>query len=142
MKKYTVDDVLNLGPCKGYTRKYVLQLFAGRDTITLIDATEMDIPHDDIVWFSSNVFGSRQRVIFACKCAEDAGMSAWAAWDAAWDARDAVRAARYAAWAARDAARAARAAARAAAWDAVRAAEDRQILFIYETILETDGEVE
>jgi len=112
MKQLTVDDILVLRPCgwddDGYTTDRITELFAGRETVTLADVVQMTgVPFADIVWLAARVFTARQRVIFACKCAEDAGMSA------------------------RDAAAAARDAARAAA-------EERQLLYICETLLETD----
>jgi len=48
--EYTVDDVLGWDPCPDYTREYVTKLFAGRQTVTVFDVAEMDIPKIDIGW--------------------------------------------------------------------------------------------
>jgi len=51
MKKVTASDVMSWGPCNPpYTREYVEQLFAGRETIDALDVLAMDIPYDDMLW--------------------------------------------------------------------------------------------
>jgi hypothetical protein len=90
MKTFTVDEVMAWRPCEeNYPRKRVSELWAGRDAVSIIDVLDMDIPDEDVVWFACRAFDDRQRVIFVCKCAEDAGMGAWASQAAA--ARAAAR---------------------------------------------------
>ena len=48
--RYTVDDILAMGPCIDYNRERVTELFAGRETITPFDVAVMDIPKKDIGW--------------------------------------------------------------------------------------------
>jgi len=155
MKQFTINDVLALRPCgwdkehnsKNYTREKLNGLFAGRQTLTLADVIDMpSVLPVDVVWLACHMFTPRQRVVFALKCAEDAGLSAheaaaaryarYAARGATWAAREAAMArdAWDTAWAARVTRNAARYAAGAAAWEAA----ERQLLFIAETILETE----
>jgi len=169
MKQFTIDDVLAFRPCGwddvnngiNYTREKLEEFFAGRKTLTFADVVNMqEVPPEDVVWLACRIFTPRQRVVFALKCAEDAGISAWETkWaaqiprSAAWDARQATRAARYAAGNAWYAVQAARDAALAAAWvaawtardatwaaalDAAQTAAERQLLFITETLEETE----
>ena len=108
MKRFTVDYVLALRPCgwdkehngENYTREKLNGLFAGRQTLTLADVVDMqEVPPADVVWLACCIFTPRQRVVFALKCAEDAGISAW---------------------------------------EAARDAAERQLLFIAETLEETE----
>ena len=47
MKSVTIDDVMAWGPCNGYTRERVTELFAGRESVTALDILDMDIPNRD-----------------------------------------------------------------------------------------------
>ena len=145
MKQFTVDDILTLRPCgwdgvhnsKNYTHERLNELFAGRKTLTLADVVDMqEVLPVDVVWLACHIFTPRQRVVFALKCAEDAGISAWeAARYARYAAGDALAAA---AFDARDAGYAAWVAAGEAAGEAARDAAERQLLFIAETLEETE----
>lgn len=117
MRKLTTDDVLELRPCKKYTRGYLEELFAGRKMLTIIDVMGMEaVPPVDVVWLFCRVAETnRQKVVFSLKCATDAGYSARAA---------SADSAASADWAAR--------AARADCYE-------RQLLFICETICEEEG---
>lgn len=143
MKKFTVDDVLKLGPCEPYTRKYLEKLFAGRKALTLKDVVEMvEVPAEDIILLAVRIFTRRECIIFSLKCVEAAGILAWNApseltlGSAAW--------ADWAAWEAR--------LKEATVWvnsllgmDVSATVEDgaeaieRQLLFVCETILETEA---
>lgn len=148
MKALTVDDILKLNPCGRYKREYIEWLFAGRETLTLADVVDMQtVPAIDVMWLACRVFTRRQRVILACKCAEDVGM---------FEIRyNLFKYRRYASDSARNATAhdkiysivntlgAASYATDAASYvssSALCAARERQLLYICETILETDGE--
>ena len=47
---YTIDNILAMHPCSGYTRERVTELFAGRDTITAHDIDAMEISQQDKGW--------------------------------------------------------------------------------------------
>jgi len=67
VKRFTVDDVVAVGPC--YSRSKIEKLFAGRKEITVADAVCMDIPIEDVLWFVGRVFTRHQtqRLIEKCK---------------------------------------------------------------------------
>ena len=46
----TVDQVMAWGPCDDYTHERVEELFAGREALSAMDITELDIPAKDIIW--------------------------------------------------------------------------------------------
>jgi len=51
MNSVTVDQIVSFGPCDPpYTRDYVTELFAGRETVTALDILDMDIPAIDKLW--------------------------------------------------------------------------------------------
>ena len=135
--RVTVDDIMELHPCPDYPRERVDELWSGRESLSLVEICDLDIPIPDRIWAVTGLMPKRDARHYACDCAQrvahlnpdprvqaaiDAarryadGMATddelSAAWDAAWDA------ARAAAWA--DAWADAWAAARAAraAWDA------------------------
>ena len=138
----TVDQILEMRPCEGYTQARIEELWNGKKALTPTEIAALDISADDRLWALVRLMDERTQRIFACDCAErtlavyereypddsrprdtiavarryadgDATVEELAAaWDAAWDA------ARNAAWAAAWAA--ARNAAWDAAWDAAR----------------------
>jgi len=68
LKRLTVEDVLQLGPCVKYRENdgaYTRGLFAGRESITLMDVLEMDIPPADAVWVASMIMSEPQCRMFA-----------------------------------------------------------------------------
>jgi hypothetical protein len=74
MKKITIKDVLGWDPCEEYTEERITKLFAGRESLTVADILELDIPWNDKLWAVS-----REELIpapilheFACRCAEEA----------------------------------------------------------------------
>ena len=56
-KSFTIDDVMSWGPCGSvdpddgpYNRGYVTGLFAGRESLTVDDVLDLDIPDADKLW--------------------------------------------------------------------------------------------
>jgi len=51
MNSVTVDQVMSFRPCDPpYTRDYVTELFAGRETVTALDILDSGIPPEDKLW--------------------------------------------------------------------------------------------
>lgn len=50
MKTCTVVDVLSWGPCPDYTPEVVADLFAGRESLSVAEILDLDIPSDDRLW--------------------------------------------------------------------------------------------
>ena len=50
MKTWTVAQMLAEKPCSKYTEEVLTKLWAGRETVTLIDILDMDIPDKDKMW--------------------------------------------------------------------------------------------
>jgi len=50
MKTCTVDDVLWWGPCPDYTPEVVADLFAGRESLSVAEILDLDIPPEDRLW--------------------------------------------------------------------------------------------
>jgi len=150
MKALTVSDIMALEPC--YSESRVRELFGDRETVTVLEVAQAEIPPDDRVWLllqpgvlpadvrtdATARIVTRAVTSHALHCGNTA-VEEWArgwldgtdrsqdaAWDAARAAWDAARAARaaVAAYAAHaaDAAYAAHAATHAAAYDATYAA--------------------
>lgn len=142
MKTWTVSEMMAENPC--YTEDRVRELWNGRESLSLLDICNLDIPNRDIIWAATlkssmtsyNLYDRwlMDKVVDPCvaKHCLNCGISEvehWASrWisgedrseDAAWNAARAAIAAKDAAG---DAARAAAwAAARVAAWAAARAA--------------------
>ena len=130
----TVGDIMDLRPCKEYSRERVAELWGGADALTLTQICDLDIPTMDRIWALCQLLPDREARLFACDCAARAlslvdnpdfrSMEAvtvarrYANGEATEAELKAAReAAREAAWAA---ARAARAAAGAAAWGTER----------------------
>ena len=149
-KTATVDQIMAMRPCAGYSRERVTALWAGKKRLTVTQIAALDIPVQDRIWalLKDHFFTHQELVLLACDFAEDAlpeyekyysdgkaprlAIAAARAWaknptdknrSAAESAAE--RAAESAAWAA------AWAAAWDAAWDAARpAAGDAQLAHI------------
>ena len=53
MTTYTLSDVRAMRPCQPtYTTSYLTDLFAGRETVTILDVFDAPIPDADKVWFA------------------------------------------------------------------------------------------
>ena len=133
----TIENILALRPCPDYTRERLVELFAGRQTVTLADVFAAKISHRDKVWLGLRVIPPQQCVQFAWRCAERAirrvydaggGSLEWRAWAEEClrgkdrSASAAESAAVHAAWVGREDAAWAAWAAESAAWAAASAA--------------------
>ena len=130
MNSVTVDQVLSWNPCLRYNRERVTELFAGRETLTVLDILALDIPPADRMWavLRKEFFSDERLHNLTCDFAEhvihlcgddlrtQAAIDAKRAWLRGETSDDELTAAFDAARAAASAA--ARAAAWAAAWDA------------------------
>ena len=72
--KVTVDQVMSWEPCDDYTRERVEELFAGRESLSALEITELDIPAKDIMWavLCEELLPAEILHKFACRCAEQA----------------------------------------------------------------------
>lgn len=72
MKTLTVNDVLALGPCEGYTRERVEMLWGGRKRLSLGEILDLDIPPYDLTWFvvQPGVLPEQARIELLCDFAE------------------------------------------------------------------------
>jgi hypothetical protein len=48
----TIEKVLSWGPCKDYTPARLLELAAGRESITMLEALSLPIPANDKLWLA------------------------------------------------------------------------------------------
>ena len=72
MKTFTIKDLQKYEPCEDYTPERIAELFAGRESINMLDVLEMDIPPEDVVWiFSRDKLAAteHQQRQFALMCA-------------------------------------------------------------------------
>jgi len=157
MKTMTVEDIMKHEPC--YTRERIIELWAGRESLSFSDVAKLDIPGVDKVWAGVYCYmDDRQRRLFAVQCARRAlsrvespdprsvaacdvaerfanGEASIEELDAASDAaRSDARSASCAAWTA--AWSAASAAAWSAAWSAASAAERAQQVVDIEEVMQ------
>ena len=126
MKKVTVDDIMAHYPCDEYPRERVEELWSGKESLTLTEILDLDIPAKDRIWAVTEFLSEEETGQFTRWCALQVVHL--------WDCPDVVK--RYLETGdegLRDAARttalaaawgAAQDAARAAAWGAVHAAAD------------------
>jgi len=72
MKSLSVDDVMDLTPCKEYSQEVVEKLWGGNERLTLLEITFLDIPIKDIFWcvLHPEVIGEKRARLFACDFAE------------------------------------------------------------------------
>jgi hypothetical protein len=50
MKRYTVDAIMALNPCDRYPRERIVELWDGRESLSLREILALDIPAQDRVW--------------------------------------------------------------------------------------------
>lgn len=50
MKRLSVDDVMEMGPCRSYSERRVRELFGDSETLSLIEVLGLDIPAEDRLW--------------------------------------------------------------------------------------------
>ena len=72
MKKYTVKDIMNKGPCKEYTKERVLELWAGKETLTFKEVCTLDIDSKDRTWIAARLASRDTVVSWANYCADEA----------------------------------------------------------------------
>ena len=59
----TLKDLSKMGPCDTYTKdnfKYAIELFNGRDRLTLDDILKLDISTEDKIWISNKIVPYRE----------------------------------------------------------------------------------
>ena len=69
----TIEDILKLKPCEEYGSAKLEHLAAGRESVTLMEITELPIPFEDVLWVISLLINGkhdRELRLFACDCAE------------------------------------------------------------------------
>jgi hypothetical protein len=66
----TVDNIMDLDPCEDYTREDVEELWDGRESLSLVDICDLDIPPADIFWVVTLFLPDRENRLFAVWCAE------------------------------------------------------------------------
>jgi len=138
MRTWTIDEMLAERPCPQYDRARITELWAGRETLSVLDTLDLDIPPADKVWVACRpgAISAQIRTAWSLQTATRAvtdharacGVPAVEAWARAWlsgadrtaaAAREAAReAAEAGAWAAR--------AAEAGAWAALAAAAEAE----------------
>ena len=50
MKTMTVEQVMNLNPCRAYPESRVRELWQGKDALTLVEILRLPIPELDRIW--------------------------------------------------------------------------------------------
>jgi hypothetical protein len=50
MQTWTVDEMLSHQPCEDYPRERLVELWAGRERLSVLDILDLDIPAADRVW--------------------------------------------------------------------------------------------
>ena len=68
-KMISVDYVVSLGPCEpDYTTEIILEIFGGRDEITLREVLELNIPSRDMIWFltQADLLTGAEKRLYAC----------------------------------------------------------------------------
>ena len=70
MKRYTVDDVLELNPCSPYTRREIQKLWGKRKSLSLVSIMKLGIPVEDRMWVACRLLDRRTLVAWACDCVE------------------------------------------------------------------------
>jgi len=137
MKALTVSDIMSLNPCGAYPESRVRELWGDRESLTLVEILQLDIPAEDRIWVLTRDGVCSRDVLVAWMnrvadravrsyCLE-CGIAAVEAWARGWlDGTDRTRGAAEAAdvghYATRAATRSAAFAARAAAFAARAAA--------------------
>ena len=53
LKQWTPEEMMEEGLCPGYTLETLLKLWAGRESVNLLDIFEMPIPYSDMIWVAT-----------------------------------------------------------------------------------------
>ena len=74
MNKVTIENVMSWHPCAEYTKERITELFSGRESLTVLDIIELDIPAEDRLWavLREELIPTNILHEFACRCAEEA----------------------------------------------------------------------
>jgi len=70
VKRYTVDDILELNPCSPYTRRKIRKLWGKRKSLALVSIMKLNIPVEDKLWVACRLLDRRTSVSWACDCVE------------------------------------------------------------------------
>ena len=71
MKTMTVEDIMKHNPC--YKRDRIIELWAGRESLSFSEVAKLDIPDVDKIWAGVYCYmDDRQRRLFAVQCARRA----------------------------------------------------------------------
>lgn len=71
--KVTVERIMALGPCEGWSRARIEEYFSGRESISVADILEdEDLEEDDRLWLGVALLNHSDRVHWACDCTERA----------------------------------------------------------------------
>jgi hypothetical protein len=73
----TIDAIMELDPCPEYSRERVEELWAGRESITMIELLDLDIPVCDWIWAADGLLDPTSRRLLACDIAEELAMPVW-----------------------------------------------------------------
>ena len=73
MNRCTVDDVLWWGPCPDYTPEVITEIFAGRESLSVAEILDLDIPPDDRLWavLRPEMLSEEMLGELTCRFAED-----------------------------------------------------------------------
>jgi len=69
MREVTVDDVMAKKPCNEYPREQVEALWGSRESLTLTEVLDLDIPAKDRVWAVTRFLSKEEKRYFARWCA-------------------------------------------------------------------------
>jgi len=74
MQTATVEQVVSWEPCKRYTQKKIIKLFADRKSLSALDIIELNISAIDKLWtiLREELIPANLLYEFACRCAESA----------------------------------------------------------------------
>jgi hypothetical protein len=61
---------MELDPCKDYTVEVVEGLWGGRESLTLVEICDLDVPAHDRIWAVTQLMPEREARLFAADCAE------------------------------------------------------------------------
>lgn len=87
----TVDEVWDFSPCPDYPYERIVELFNGRETLSLREIADLDIPLGDRMWVLCNAHRDRA-FEWSCQVLEDYLLTviadspsvAWQSWANAW----------------------------------------------------------
>jgi len=68
MRKVTVDDIMAHYPCDEYPRERVEELWSGKESLTLTEILDLDIPAEDRIWAVTRFLTDEKNGQFARWC--------------------------------------------------------------------------